>query len=155
MCSSHVKLFLVFQGVSKVFWQSRPCYFIFIKKKKKKEERKNKNKPVRLPHLSENTDPDLHQRRRQATSESGFAISIFLPSLTSVSLPWSSLGRTTFKVSRNWGNNMKLKWLEGFPLWCSGLRIWCCPWGGMDSVPVPVPAQWVKDPSLLQLWRRS
>ena len=57
----------------------------FKKKKKKKKERKNKNKPVRLPYLSEKTDPDLHQRRRQATSESGFAISIFLPSLTSIS----------------------------------------------------------------------
>ena len=39
-----------------------------------------------------------------------------------------------------------------FPLWCSQLRIWCCLPGSTGSIPGPV--QWVKDPSLSQLWLR-
>ena len=42
--------------------------------------------------------------------------------------------------------------LKEFLLWSSRLRIWHCLCGADLT---PGPAQWVKDPGLLQLWHRS
>ena len=51
-------------------------------------------------------------------------------------------GRTPYKF-----------WLSEFPLWYSGLRIWCGFCSGECSI--PSLGQWVKDPALPQLWCRS
>ena len=48
--------------------------------------------------------------------------------------------------------NVFFKKMQEFPLWHSRLRIWCYLYGGTGSIPGLV--QWVKDPVLLQLWRR-
>lgn len=50
-------------------------------------------------------------------------------------------------------NVRKIKNNVEFPLWLSGLMIWCCLCGGVGSVPGLV--QWVKDLAFLQLWQRS
>ena len=46
-----------------------------------------------------------------------------------------------------------LKYVREFLLWHSRLRIQPCLCGGVGLV--PGLAQWVNDPALLQLWRRS